>query len=67
MFKLTEILMSISNYIFKYSSYILTVGFILLGIWVIFFPAEFSRNSGIAMFIAGLLTGLFILRKGKSN
>ncbi len=67
MLKLTEFLLSISNFIFKYSSLILSLGFVLLGIWVIFFPAELSRNAGIAMFIAGLLFGLFILRKGKSN
>lgn len=66
MFRLTEILMSITNYIFKYSSLILSSGFILLGIWVIFSPAELSRNAGIAMFIAGLLFGLMILLKGKN-
>lgn len=66
MFRLTEILMSISNTIFKYSSLILSSGFILLGIWIIFSPAELSRNAGIAMFIAGLLFGLLILRKGKN-
>lgn len=66
MFRLTEILMNISNYISKYSSLILSSGFILLGIWVIFFPAELSRNAGIAMFIVGFLFGLLILRKGKS-
>jgi len=65
MFKLTDILFSTSNLIFKYSSLILSIGFILLGIWVMFFPEELSRNAGIAMFIAGLLFGLFILRKGK--
>ncbi len=66
MFKLTEILLCMPNLIFKYSSFILSFGFVLLGIWVIFFPAELSRNAGIAMFIAGLLFGLFILRKRKS-
>jgi len=66
MLRLTEILMSISNYISKYSSLILSSGFILLGIWVFFFPAELSRNAGIAMFIVGFLFGLLILRKGKT-
>jgi hypothetical protein len=66
MFRLTEILMSISNTIFKYSSLILSSGFILLGIWAIFLPAELSRNAGIAMFLVGLLFGLLILRKGKN-
>jgi len=66
MFRFTEILMSISNTIFKYSSLILSSGFILLGIWVFFSPAELSRNAGIAMFIVGLLFGLLILRKGKN-
>lgn len=66
MFKLTEILMCISNYIFKYSSFILTIGYILLGIWVFLFPAELSRNAGIAMFIGGLLFGLLIVRKRKT-
>jgi hypothetical protein len=65
MFRLTELLFSVSNYISKYSSFILTAGYILLGIWVFFFPAELSRNAGIAMFIVGLLFGLLILRKGK--
>jgi hypothetical protein len=66
MFRLTEILLSISNYISRYSSFILTTGYILLGIWVFLFPAELSRNAGIAMFIVGLLFGLLILRKGKN-
>jgi len=66
MYRLTEILMSISNYIFKYSSFILSSGFVLLGIWIIFSPAELSRNAGIAMLIIGFLFGLLILRKGKS-
>jgi hypothetical protein len=66
MLRLTEILMSISNYISKYSSLILSSGFILLGIWVFFFSAELSRNAGIAMFIVGFLFGLLILRKGKT-
>jgi len=66
MFKLTEILMSMTNFFFKYSSLILSFGFILLGIWVIFFPTELSRNAGIGFFIVGLLFGLLILRKGKT-
>lgn len=65
MAKLTEISMSITNNISKYSTLILSLGFMLLCIWVIFFPAELSRNAGIAMFIAGFLFGLLILRKGK--
>jgi len=66
MFKLTKILMSISNLIFKHSSLILSFGSILLGIWVILFPEDLSRNAGIALFITGLLFGLLILLKGKS-
>jgi|WetSurMetagenome_2_1015567.scaffolds.fasta_scaffold29134_3 hypothetical protein len=66
MFKLTEILLNMTNLIFKYSSLILSLGFILLGIWVFFFPAELSRNAGIAMFIVGILFSLFIfIKKGK--
>jgi len=34
MFKLTEILLSMRNLIFKYSALILCVGCILLGVWV---------------------------------
>jgi len=66
MFKLTEFLLRLSNLIFKYSSLILSLGFIFLGIWVFFFPAELSRNAGIAMFIAGTLFGLLVLRKRKT-
>lgn len=66
MFKLTEILANISNFIFNYSSLILSLGFILIGAWVIFFPGELSRNAGIAQFIVGLMFGLFLLRKRKS-
>ncbi len=66
MFKLAEILLNVSNFIFRYSSLILSFGFILIGIWVFFFPGEISRNAGIAQFIVGLLFGLLILRKRKS-
>jgi hypothetical protein len=67
MFKLTVVLLRMSNLIFNYSSLILSLGFILLGIWVFYFPAELSRNAGIALFIAGLLFGLFLVWKGKSK
>jgi len=67
MFKLTEILLSMRNLIFKYSTLILSLGYILLGAWVILFPTELSKNAGIAMFIVGILFSLFIFRKGKSN
>jgi hypothetical protein len=67
MFKLTEILFRTTNLIFKYSSLILSFGFILLGILVMFFPEDLSRNAGIALFITGLLFGLFILGKGKKK
>jgi hypothetical protein len=49
MFKLTEILLNMTNLIFKYSSLILSLGFILLGIWVFFSPAELSRNAGVRL------------------
>jgi len=65
MFKLAEILMNITNLLFKYSSLILSVGFTVLGIWVSLFPEELSRNAGIAMFTAGLLFGLLIVTKNK--
>jgi hypothetical protein len=67
MLKLTAVLLRISDFIFNYSSLILSLGFILLGIWVFYFPAELSGNAGIAMFIAGLLFGLFLVWKGKSK
>lgn len=67
MFKLTEILLSMRNLIFKYSALILSVGCILLGAWVFLFPADLSKNAGIALFIVGILFGLLIVRKGKSN
>ena len=67
MFKLTEILLSMRNLIFKYSALILCVGCILLGVWVFLFPADLSKNAGIVLFIVGILYGLLIVRKGKSN
>lgn len=67
MLKLTEILMRISFLLHKYSLYIFFAGCVLLGLWVLISPAGFSEHSGIAGFIAGLLTGLFILRQRKSG
>jgi len=67
MYKLTEILLSVRNLIFKYSALILSVGCILLGVWVFLFPADLSKNSGIALFIVGILFGVLIVRKGKRN
>ncbi len=63
MFKLTEILLGISNLLYKYSSLILSVGFIALGVSVFFYPAELSQNAGIALFMTGFLFGLLILMK----
>ena len=63
MFKLTEILLSISNLLYKYSSLILSIGFIALGVCVFMYPAELSQNAGIALFITGFLFGLLILMK----
>ena len=65
MFKLTGILVRISNLLYKYSSLILSVGFIALGVSVYFYPAELSKNAGMALFITGLFFGLLILMKSK--
>ncbi len=65
MFKLTEIILSISNLLYKFSSLILSVGFIALGVGVFFYPAELSKNAGIALFITGFLFGLLILMKSR--
>ena len=67
MFKLTEILLSISNLLYKYSSLILSIGFVALGVSVFFFPDELSQNAGIALVITGFLFGLLILMKSKRN
>ena len=65
MFKLTELALKVTNFIFKHATLILCSDYILLGIWVFFFPAELSRNAGIAWFMVGVLFGLLILRKKK--
>ena len=49
MFKLTEIYSNISHLISKYSSLILSFGYVLLGILIFFFPTELSKKAGIAM------------------
>lgn len=67
MFKLTEILLGISNLLYKYSSLILSMGFIALGVSVFFYPAELSKNAGIVLIITGFLFGLLILIKSKRN
>ena len=67
MYKLTEILLSMKDLIFKYSALILSVGCILLGAWVFLSPADLSRNAGIVLFIVGILYGLLFVRKGKRN
>ena len=67
MYKLTEILLSVRNLIFKYSALILSIGCILLGVWVFLSPADLSRNAGIVLFIVGILYGLLFVWKGKRN
>jgi len=65
MFKLTEGFMHISFLLHKYSLPIFFAGCLSLGVWVLISPIGFSEHSGIAGFIGGILTALFILRQRK--
>lgn len=67
MFKLTVIIMRTSNLFRKYSSLILSAGFMGLGTYVYYSPAELSTNAGIVMFIVGLLFAFTILWKRKTS
>jgi hypothetical protein len=66
-FKLAEILMRFSFFLHKYSIHIFIAGCLFLGLWALISPTGFSEHTGITTFIAGFLTGLFILRQRKGG
>ncbi len=67
MLKLTEVFMHISFLLHKYSLPIFFAGCLFLGLWALIYPVGFSEHLGIAWFIGGNLTALFILRQIKGG